>query len=379
MSELILPSVKPPPPPDDPLVAFIKNANLSLWNPDVHQSGMEPECRRYYFFGQRLRLRTPKRARALDLGGFFHTAMQAYYLADGQPAAMPAEVENAIDLKTAELAEFADVHQTLPDGRTLTEYRKDMTEDGQKALAMAEILVAKHPLPPKYKVVKVEHPLHLALADLTPGVDYPAHLPATLNLGGKLDLLLQDDEGCYWIVDWKTTSYNPLTVAAMYPFSKQLRTYRILAHYNYAVGSLNGIRGFIHCVIRKPAIKYCSKDGGVWANYVQRCVEWYADQEQLPGAGPSTVLSQVRFTEPLWTDEYCQQLLTAWALANGRPSAAGYYRNERACLGRYGNSLCPYFAFCGTSPAAWKSVFDAKFIQSPPSVEEESSDPINQP
>ncbi len=315
-------------------------AGLVLHRPHIHSTNIKTRalCPRRFLFADRLGLRRKGFARPLAMGQLFHQIMRELCLGADEEA-VRATVQQSIQEELAELSAQAG---TLPGGQTLREVETAAESDLQKAWAMAMAFWKTNPLDlAEWELVAVEQEVLLR-------VRYPAiRVPISI----QLDLLLRHrPSGAGWIVDYKTTSLSPSRRARMLAFDVQPRLYRFGAAQAYPDLT---IAGAIFSIVRKPTIKFCSKDAD-FAAYIQRVSEWYDTQRTKDPNDPPFTAAHVRFTEPVLPDELLGQLRATSEAICRAPMLRDFPRTsntEQICDGKYG--ACPFAELCTSSPSTW--------------------------
>jgi len=184
--------------------------------------------------------------------------------------------------------------------------------------------------------------------------------------------LLNKETGEVWIVDFKTTSFDPRIRCIPTRISPQLALYRFCLQAHLDAWAEQGLMparkvvGSIHAVIKKPTIKYCpdTKDKGGFHCYIERLIQWYKDAEAKDPNNPPVVRDPNRFARGPMTREFWGRLQHYCKLAMSEPNFDTFYRaGEGACL-KY-NRLCPYMLLCNSAPAMWPDIirthYDIRF------------------
>lgn len=332
--------------------AVLTNANLTPRQPTLRSSGLSCwlDCRRKFFFKERLGL-VPKGVYvpALEIGKLFHTVMGQ--LLQGAVPERASEVAVAeIQAYQETLLGLADPAGILPNGKLVSDVLGDVQSDLTMARAMA---LATWSLCPwdfeRFEVVEVEQLHTLRYSQLQP-------------IRVRLDLLVRDrQDGGLWIVDWKTTSKEPVLRAATVAFEFQPRLYRMAVQPSYPK---ERVKGVIHRITKKPSIRYCKKDTDFNA-YVIRCLEWYREKMTENPASPPVLQSTVQFPQKLLDMEllcWLQELSRA-CRAQLSPQKFGKDPTGRACVDLSGRHLCPYYQLCATDMAAWTDLINGGFQQ----------------
>jgi hypothetical protein len=189
------------------------------------------------------------------------------------------------------------------------------------------------------------------------GLTRPLYCPCDLAL-------IHKETGEVWIVDFKTTSFDPRVRAIPTRISPQLALYRLSLQCHLDAWAAQGLMpqrtvvGSIHAIIKKPTIKLCGKDekNAVEWNctpfeaYIRRLVEWYRGVEAENTSNPPIVQDSNRFTRPVMTRELWGRLTRYCKMAAQPPNFDTFYRaGESVCL-KF-NRPCPYMLLCNSDPA----------------------------
>lgn len=314
------------------------------------------ECPRKFLYAFKLGIKPKTVERPLSLGSFLHLALKGLFLGKTETEALAA-VDTALAKHVEQVTGWADPAGFLPWGKDLKAVLSSLNEDYHKARAMALVFWRSLPFatadyevlcdPEGTPMVEVLLEAHIK------GLSMPLRCPCDLALISK-------KTGEVWIVDFKTTSFDPKMRGIHTSFSPQLALYRLClqAHIDQwaSVGAApkRTVVGSIHAIMKKPTIKYCpdTKDKEGFDSYIRRLVEWYAKEEEDNPNNPPMVLDANRFRKPPMTNEFWQRLVRYCKAAGGVPNIDNFYRaGEGACL-KY-NRPCPYTTLCNSDPAMW--------------------------
>jgi len=300
-----------------------------------HSVGI-PKCPRRFLFSKRLGWYKRSWSDALYVGSIFHEILALRYAGH---ALLPS-IESVLQDHTIELErqvlEYRAAHPDLPAPKT---------DKSRKALALGAALAQtweEHfPLPANMQILAVEQSMARPLDDINVGPP----------VEGTVDLVVYDPQHARtWLVDHKTTAYDPATRAAPASFDTQMLLYRALwdsTHPDYP------LFGVIHGIIRKPTIR--QKKNETLEAYTQRCSEWY-DEKFISDPSKSPLsMSHVAFTRlPLTQDaELCGLLRMTGRWHTKAPSLASFPRDSRFCINLSGR-LCPYMSLCQQdNPNLW--------------------------
>jgi len=170
---------------------------------------------------------------------------------------------------------------------------------------------------------------------INPRTGYPSQ---TYYLAGKIDEVVQDEEGLWWLVEYKTSGQTPTE-----SFVKRLYLDTQITTYFYAAQKMLGIKlaGVIYRVARKPSIRQ-RKNETVWQfidrlhDDYQNRPEFYFYEEQL-------------YRDQSDLDEFEREMwaITQQFLFFRRTDT--WPRNTSKC-GDWGG--CPYMPLCMGEPDA---------------------------
>jgi len=344
--------------------------------------GLLDTCPRKFFYKKRLNLipKKSEKSSALLTGGYFHQFMEF-----GITAA--DEVHNKfLDAKKEALGLIE--KQGDIEGVLQTQLI-DAERDFLKAEVMARIFWEKYP----------QRDLEITIIgremELTCSVKV---LGDIVELAGRIDRLIQDRNGDYWIQDYKTTSFTPPAVSSSYPWSDACRIYRILAHmWLKKQGKLSlhdSLMGFQLNIIRKPTIRFSptrldsnkeDKYETKFLSYLARCEKWYQEQELKDENERVCRQFSLRFEGPLLPPEFKTRLLRANKPThiplgsntddmNTAQVEKEFPRRAWSCYDPYGRP-CGFLPLCQSN---WESLSDnielAYEVEEPPEYEGDSYD-----
>jgi hypothetical protein len=201
------------------------------------------------------------------------------------------------------------------------------------------------PLPDDWEIVAVEHAMKMDLKK-TP-------VEANVPLIGKLDAVIKNHKGEYWLVDHKTTSYSPHIRAKGLTFDTQALIYRTLWEKSF-VGK-KPLAGVIHNIIQKPTIR--QKKNQRWDEYIDECFEWYDKQTLRDPQHPPVMQSWVRFD---WKDfrfdkeeELVQKLKDVAYWYGGRLDLQKYWPAGNPHVYHQWGRVSPYLKLLQSHPRQW--------------------------
>lgn len=326
----------------------IMKHGFECFNPDLHSSSVAllQTCPRKYMYVERFHLQ-PKGhySPALGVGTFYHAAMENL-LRGNTWSTTEVDLERRFQEQAEEINGSGDELGLLPNGKATDSLIYGMETDLALAKVMAHWSWQFAPLPGVWKVLSVEETIRLQQV-----APHPA-------LRGTLDLVVENETtGEIWIVDHKTTSWDPQTVTSSYSFALQPRVYKLLGSAVYPK-----IMGVIHNVIKKPTIR--QKKSQTWDEYLDEVREWYS------GTGKWSKYAEDRHSKPMFVRSYVRfdetadeetrlQLDEASTAARAFPNLDRFYRNSNACMNY--NSLCPYHDLCSQNPDNWEDTLKLRY------------------
>lgn len=346
---------------DHPLLSL----GYKVFTPDIHSSSLSllAACPRKFLLRERFHLQ-PRGvySSALELGHCFHLYMERRYSGESHEEAAAAVEWFGSDV-TANLESEVDDMGLLPNGTDLTKVLRDVEMDKSKALAMATWAWNYAPWPPKdyayatgngladWEVIGVEKTVRVKYA----GRKTP--------IRGTLDLAVRRRSTReIYIVDHKTTSFDPALMMKSYTFSIQPRTYKLLAEAVYK--DEGTVVGAVHNVIKKPTIRW--KKNQEWEDYLEEITEWYngtgrhEKNRALWEKSPPFVRSFIKFPRVSSDDEEYQLRLDEGDKASqAYPHLAIFPRLDTACFAF--NKACPYIELCASDPQMWGSKLERGF------------------
>lgn len=324
-------------------------------------------CPRKFLYEYKLGIKDRRYESALTMGTIVHKVLQSLFL--GQSAEEALTVCERILQQTQEkLIGDADASGFLPTGEALEPVLKKVEEDYHKARATGLVFWKFVPFDKdRYEVLRSPDGIpmvEMLLECEYPGLSRPIRTPCDLALLDKQDNTI-------WIVDYKTTSFDPKKRAIPTKMSAQLGIYRLclqshLDAWHEADDSFPQykVAGSMHAVIKKPGIKSGTavdkKNAKEWGctlfdAYIRRLVDWYRDLEEKDPKNPPMVLDPNRFGKPLMTRELFGRLKQYCKACHATPNIDHFYRvGESACL-QY-NKICPYMTLCQSDPAMWPDI-----------------------
>jgi hypothetical protein len=297
------------------------------------------------------------------MGTIVHKILQSLFMGETPEEAL-AVSERLLAKEQAKLIEDAGPDGFLSSGDALEPTLKKLEEDYHKARATGLVFWQFVPFAKdEYEVLRTPDGtpmIEVLLEAEYPGLSRPIRTPCDLALVEKAT-------GDIWIVDYKTTTFDPKKRAIPTKISAQLKLYRLAlqshldawAEEGYLGGRTQKVVGSIHAIIKKPGIKFCKKDAN-FAAYIERLVQWYKDKDAADPDNPPLILDPNRFTGPLMTRELWGRLKQYCKACQASPNVDHFYRaGEAACL-QY-NKICPYMKLCNSDPAMWPELIEQRY------------------
>lgn len=323
-------------------------------------------CPRLFLYQYKLGIQTRDYESAFFMGTIVHKILEALFIGK-EPGEALTVCERLLAAEQQTLMADAGPDGFLPSGKTLTETLKKMEEDYHKARATGLVFWNFVPFPKdKYEVLRTpdgDPCVELLIDTDIPGLSRPARTPIDL-------VLLEKGTSNVWIVDHKTSSFDPKVRAIPTKISAQLALYRLamqmqldkwIAHESYDPDLT--VVGSFHAIIKKPGIKCCGKDEKEakatnttpFAAYIKRLVQWYKDADAKDPTNPPLVLDPNRFSGPLMTKELMGRLKQYCAACHASPNVDHFYRvGDPVCL-QY-NKACSHMRLCNSDPSMWPTI-----------------------
>ncbi len=322
------------------------------------------ECPRKFLYVSKLGIQPRIYQSPLTMGSIVHRVLECLFLGQSEEEAQAA-AQFILSKEQKKMMESADPAGFLPSGKSLEVVLKQAEEDYYKARAMALVFWSFVPFEPgEYEVLRTPEgvPMVEVVLDATyPGLSRPARIPCDLAL-------IEKATGEVWIVDYKTTSFDPRIRAIPTKISAQLALYRLVLQSHIDAWAETGLAparkvvGSIHAIIKKPTIKYCpkTKDKEGFQSYVKRLIQWYKDADAKDPKNSPLILDPNRFLKPLMTQELWGRLKQFCKAAHASPNVNHFYRaGENACI-KY-NKPCPFMDLCNSDPAMWPDLIRSKY------------------
>lgn len=333
-------------------------------------------CPRKFLYEYKLGIKPRRYESALTMGSIVHTVLQALFLGETPQEALSV-CERILAKEQGRLIDQASADGFLPTGEAVEPALKKIEEDYHKARATGLAFWQFVPFAKdQYDVLRTPEGtpmVEVLLQTEYPGLSRPFRTPCDLAL-------VEKGTTNVWIVDHKTTSFDPKKRAIPTKISAQLAIYRLSlqSHLDawHEADSENfpqyTVVGSLHAIIKKPGIKFCKKDANFEA-YIDRLIQWYRDADEKDPENPPLVLDPNRFSKPLMTRELWGRLKQYCKACQASPNIDHFYRvGESACL-QY-NRVCPFMSLCNSDPAMWPDLIEQRYEISFREDDEENED-----
>jgi hypothetical protein len=182
---------------------------------------------------------------------------------------------------------------------------------------------------------------------------------------GTLDLLVIDAvRNAAWLIDFKSTTLDPMTIIATKSFDGQMLWYRDLAERAIEEhGHDVPLVGYQLVYFQLPTIKYCAKDKGDPANYYNRVQAWYEEKLTKDPSHPPVAHLSVNYpmTEVQKdTETGIRRAALKEAFSTPYLVVDEWPREPDSCVGAWG-TLCQYHSLCCHSPHSWPRIIKANY------------------
>jgi len=256
----------------DSTVKFFKDIRKPL----IRSSplGTLEHCPRRFLYEYRLGIKTRRYESALTMGTIVHKVLEALFTGE-EPVEALSVCERLLAKEKERLIEDTGADGFLSTGEALDPVLKKLDEDYGKARATGLVFWHFVPFnPEEWEVLRTPDNtpmIEVILECEYPGLNRPIRCPCDLAL-------LHIPTGEVWIVDYKTTSFDPKKRAIPTQISAQLKLYRLVlqshldAWAEAGLASKRTVTGSMHAIIKKPGIKFCKKDVNFEA-YIDRLVQ----------------------------------------------------------------------------------------------------------
>ena len=318
-------------------------------------------CPRKFLYEYKLGIKTRRYESALTMGTIVHKILEALFTGQ-KPTEALTVCERLLAKEKERLIEDSGTDGFLTTGEALDPILKKLDEDYQKARATGLVFWQFVPFDStEWEVLRDPDNtpmIEVILECEYPGLSRPFRCPCDL-------VLLHKPTGEVWIIDYKTTSFDPKVRAVPTQIGVQMKLYRLVLQthldswFEAGLAPKRTVVGSMHAIIKKPGIKFCKKDADFNA-YIDRLVQWYKDKDETDPDNPPLILDPNKFKGPLMTRELWGRLKQYCMAANAVPNVDHFYRaGESACM-QY-NKICPFMKMCKSDPVMWPDLVEQAF------------------
>lgn len=331
-------------------------------------------CPRKFLYEYKLGIQPKRYESALTMGTIVHKILQALFMGK-EPEEALTVCQHLLAKEQQNLIDAVDPSGFLPTGEALEPALKKVEEDYHKARAIGLVFWKFAPFTKEeYEILYTpwgDPMVEMVLECRYPGIGRPLRCPCDMALVKK-------GTNEVWIVDYKTTSFDPKIRAIPTQISAQLALYRLvlqtqLDSWEEAKEKPDRepykVVGSIHAIIKKPGIKLCGKDEKAakeknitpFQAYIERLIKWYEEAEAKDPNNPPLILDPNRFTKKAMTKELWNRLRQYSKASNSNPDIDYFYRaGESACL-QY-NRPCPFMPLCNSDPVMWPDLVRERYM-----------------
>jgi len=333
----------------------LSTLGLKVLKPSIRSSGLAlaQVCPRKYLYRYRLGLEPRGYSPAIAIGKIYHAARDLL-LQEPDQQRVVNQIAEAVNEKCDSLLQEANDLGVLPGGQDALQLTTNIQKDFSLALAMALWAHQQSALDPQvWEVLATEKLIEVQYQTLNTPIRV------------RIDMLLRNRKlNQLWILDHKTCSDDPRSLAKGFQFALQPKLYRLALQTwleqqgNKAPPGV--LTGCIHDLIKKPTIRL--KQGEQFPEYVDRVIQRYDEnilalQRSVPNTVPMFLRCETRYHGPIMDSEMLLALRQADLMAQGGADHLYLDQFPRApepsstCF-KYGTP-CPYLDLCTTNPKRW--------------------------
>jgi len=294
--------------------------------------------------------------KACDRGKFFHYLCEkANTMSD--PLAVLTEGAKHCEAVLEDAKQHLDDQMLFPDGSPWEKYESETSRGFSEAQMMFQLGYPRFFQSPllteqEWTVLMVEEPIEIRYHGI-PG-----------KIRCKPDsLLVRKVDGALAIVNYKTTSKPTGLIAQVFNMATQAKIEHLCVRTAFPKSPTIY---YLHNIAKSCTLKFPTKTSPTWEDYLRNCAEWYEKEAIKDPANPPFLQSfRLMPNEPMDRELHTRLYETAKALRSKLTDPGRYYRDDSACLGKFGNSLCTFFALCHEDPGNWaetaKKIYERGF------------------
>jgi hypothetical protein len=309
-------------------------------------------CPRYFMFRDRMGLHLKGQvSKALKVGTIYHWMSEAIYAGKNVNEALIFASKNLTDMNDT-LAKEADESGLLPGVVPI----ERVVAENEQAFSLAQVMfLCGYDIffSAPWLVQEGWTPL------LTEEVLEIRYNGIAVPIRCKPDaLMVQKDTGDIMIVGHKTVGRSLTLAAASYRWAFQARLEHLVVQTAFPD---HKVRYYCQNMILKPTIKFPTKNSPTFPDYLTNVRQWYADRIAKDPNDPPMIQSRIGLPPDAMNRELYIRIHELARASACWPSPDRFYRNDSACDGKYGNSLCPFHSLCSTDESAWKDLIDRNY------------------
>lgn len=202
----------------------------------------------------------------------------------------------------------------------------------------------------KYKATRDHYPRVLTEQTLSmPVLPAEGNLPPVVYTG-RLDMLIQSNEGDWWIEDYKTTAQIDKSMLQHAWHDWQFMGYAVLA--SKFLGKR--VQGSFVNFIQKPTIRRKKTETKV--QYINRLIEWYADNSEKCFVRENVMYSKEQMHKFIQQLKHaCHKYRQAWVEPDNKFL---WHQNTSACKNKFGG--CNMLPICSNNDHVSKMIYKVK-------------------
>lgn len=309
-------------------------------------------CPRYFMFRNRLGLKMRSQGpNAASVGSLYHLMVEGVMRGQSSEESLRAASQE-LQAQITAMEEASGDDGLMPDGTPSERLRADF----EQAFSVAQVmfmfadqtfLQAPWIKSQGWVTLSVEEPIEITL-------------PKIGTIRCKPDAVLhRPSDDSLAIVNHKTTGKGTAMLAASYRFCLQPRIERLLVATKYN----KNVKFYIHNIIKRPTLKFPSRNSPTFDAYIENVRQWYADETAKNPQSPPLLQSLIATSGPLLDEELAIQLRLAARSCTARLNPAAFFRVGESCNGKFGNSSCRYLRLCNEAVQFWPDAIKRDYIQ----------------